>query len=263
MRFTTFTHAERAIGALRSFLIVTMLSLTSAGACLAEVIIKDGDTLQLDGVTYRLDGVDAPEIDQICINDYADPWACGAEAREQLVTLIGKRGLHCEDRGPDKSFSKWHLGVCTVDGESISLNQQLVQKGLAMDIGAGGQFKADETAAKDRATGLWKGCFAAPFDFRRGDKTKPLFGAACRADKDREIRSVLFPAETVAPPGCTIKGKFAVRARVTGNVGIYHLQSCRTYETLIRSDRWFCTEEDAQAAGFRKAYNCRANFRRK
>src|SRR5437899_2312855 len=111
MRFATFTHAERAIGALRSFLVVTILSLASAGGCLAEVIVKDGDTLQLDGVTYRLDGVDAPEIDQICINDYADPWACGAEAREQLATLIGKRGLHCEDRGPDKSFSKWHLGV--------------------------------------------------------------------------------------------------------------------------------------------------------
>ena len=60
------------------------------------------------------------------------------------------------------------------------------------------------------------------------------------------------------PPGCNIKGKFAVRARVTGNLGIYHLQACRSYPGLTKPDRWFCSEEDAQAAGFRRAYNCRA-----
>ena len=58
------------------------------------------------------------------------------------------------------------------------------------------------------------------------------------------------------PPGCRIKGKLAMRARVTGNVGVYHLQGCRSYPALTKPDRWFCSEEDAQAAGFRKAYNC-------
>ena len=64
------------------------------------------------------------------------------------------------------------------------------------------------------------------------------------------------------PPGCPIKGKLAVRARVTGNVGIYHLQSCRSYAGLTKPNRWFCSEDDAQAAGFRKAYNCRSLRRR-
>jgi methylphosphotriester-DNA--protein-cysteine methyltransferase len=59
------------------------------------------------------------------------------------------------------------------------------------------------------------------------------------------------------PSGCGIKGKYALRARVTGNVGIYHLQACRSYPALTRPDRWFCSEDDAKAAGFRKAYNCR------
>ena len=58
------------------------------------------------------------------------------------------------------------------------------------------------------------------------------------------------------PPSC--KGKFTVCARVTGNVGISHLQGCRSYPALTKPDRWFCSEEDAQAAGFRRAYNCRA-----
>ena len=75
--------------------------------------------------------------------------------------------------------------------------------------------------------------------------------------RDREIRQVVFPDDLVMPPGCNIKGKYAVRARVTGNLGIYHLQACRSYPGL-KQDRWFCSEEQAQADGFRRAYNCRS-----
>jgi methylphosphotriester-DNA--protein-cysteine methyltransferase len=69
---------------------------------------------------------------------------------------------------------------------------------------------------------------------------------------------VLFPEAPTMPPGCSIKGKFAVRARVTGNIGIYHLQGCPSYPATTEPDRWFCSEDDARAAGFRRAYNCRA-----
>ncbi len=141
----------------------------------------------------------------------------------------------------------------------------MVRQGLALNSAsaAKGQFKDDEAAARDGKKGLWRGCFVAPQEFRHGKKDGTLLGAACRSDKDREIRTVLFPEEFAAPPGCNIKAKFAVRARVTGNLGIYHLQGCRSYAPLARPDRWFCSEDDAQAAGFRRAYNCRAAARRK
>jgi hypothetical protein len=84
-------------------------------------------------------------------------------------------------------------------------------------------------------------------------------GGSCRTDKDREIRDVLFPDHPAMPSGCSIKAKLAIRARVTGNVGIYQMQGCRNYPALTKPDRWFCSEEDAQAAGFRRAYNCRAS----
>jgi methylphosphotriester-DNA--protein-cysteine methyltransferase len=71
---------------------------------------------------------------------------------------------------------------------------------------------------------------------------------------------VLFPDDPAMPSGCSIKGKFAVRARVTGNVGVYHLQGCSSYPALTKPDRWFCSEDDAQAAGFRRAYNCRTSL---
>ena len=34
-------------------------------------------------------------------------------------------------------------------------------------------------------------------------------------------------------------------------------RGCPSYPATTRPDRWFCSEDDAQAAGFRKAYNCR------
>ena len=95
-------------------------------------------------------------------------------------------------------------------------------------------------------------------EFRAAKKDGALLGAACRADRDREIREALFPEDLVMPASCNIKGKYAARARVTGNLGIYHLQARRSYPGLGNPDRWFCSEDDAQAAGFRRAYNCRS-----
>jgi endonuclease YncB( thermonuclease family) len=226
----------------------------------ANATIRDGGTIQLGGIAYRLDGIDTPEFDQICLDDHADLWTCGVEARDQLAKLIGARDVHCEDLGPDKTHAKRHTGICTADGETASLNQLLLRQGFALNLepSAKGRFKDDEATARDGRSGLWRGCFVAPQQFRLGQKDGTLLGAACRSDKDREIRAVLFPDEPAMPPGCSIKAKFAVRARVTGNLGIYHLQGCRSYAPLTKPDRWFCSEDDAQAAGFRRAYNCRA-----
>jgi endonuclease YncB( thermonuclease family) len=243
----------------RSF--VLMLAVFSASEGRATgASVGDGGTLEVAGVTYRLDGIDAPELDQMCIDEHADTWACGIEARDQLAGMIGGRQVGCEDLGADAASRKRHIGICTLEGETVSLNQLLVRQGFALNSNstAKGRFGDDETAAKDNRRGLWKGCFVAPREFRRGRKDGALLGDSCRADKDREIRAALDPA---MPSGCSIKGKLAARARVTGNVGVYHLQGCRSYPALTKPDRWFCTEEDAQAEGFRKAYNCGATGR--
>lgn len=241
------------ISLLASAFLLTIAAISQGLAATATV--KDGGTLQLSSNTFRLDGIDAPAVDQMCIDEHADSWTCGIEARDQLTKLIGGRQVRCGDLGPDPAYKKRRLGACIVDGETASLSQLLVQNGFAL-ANAKGKLKADETAAKDDRRGLWKGCFAAPADFRLWKKDAALIGSSCRADRDQQIRGVLFPADPVMPAGCSIKGKYAVRARVTGNVGIYHLQACRSYPGLNNSERWFCSEDDAQAAGFRKAYNC-------
>jgi endonuclease YncB( thermonuclease family) len=242
-----------------AFIAVIALSLSPAEA--ATAVIRDGDTVQLGDVTYRLDGADAPELDQVCIDDHADAYACGLDAREQLTKLIAERVVHCDDLGPDKAFRNRHVGICRVDGEATTLNEQLVRLGVAVSVEPAAKLHLQEETASARTgnRGLWKGCFVAPQDFRMGKKDAALLGASCHADRDRQIRAVLFPEDLAMPPNCSIKGKLAVRARVTGNLGIYYLQGCRSYAGQTRPDRWFCSEDDARAAGFRRAYNCRRN----
>jgi endonuclease YncB( thermonuclease family) len=74
-------------------LITILATLLTSSSWAAEPVIKDGGTIQLAGTTYRLDGIDAPELDQICVDDHADPWTCGVEARDRLAKLIGKRDV--------------------------------------------------------------------------------------------------------------------------------------------------------------------------
>jgi endonuclease YncB( thermonuclease family) len=245
----------------RAPLLTTLLltCLTAPPALAASAVIKDAGTVQLGNATFRLDGIDAPALDQLCTDEHADVWACGIEARDQLTKLIGGKQVRCDDIGADPSFKKRRLGVCKIEGDPTSLSQLLVQKGYALnlDASATGRFKPDEAAARDNRTGLWKGCFVAPRDFRVGKKDGALLGNSCPADRDTQIRAAIFPDSPPMPASCNIKGKYAVRARVTGDIGIYHLQACRSYPGLTNPDRWFCSEEDAQAAGFRRAYNCR------
>jgi hypothetical protein len=187
------------------------------------------------------------------------------EARDQLAKLIAGHTVSCTDQGLDKITNRWRAGSCSVDGAAGSLNQLMVRQGFALNLepDAKGGFSDDQSSAKDQHQGLWRGCFAAPQAFRHGDKAAPLLGWSCPGDKDRELRQVLFPDELAMPPGCAIKAKFAKRARLTGHVGIYQLQGCPSYPTLLKPDRWFCSTEDAQAAGFRRAFNCLSGARRR
>ena len=239
--------------------------LGTSQALAATATVRDGSTLQLGNVTYRLDGIDAPPVDQICIDEHADSWTCGLEARDQLTRLIGGRQVRCDDLGADPDLQETAPRRLQDRGrdhqpEPVGGRQRFCVECRGLRDGA---IQGGRGARPGGSQGLWKGCFVAPQEFRRGKKDGPLLGGSCPAERDREIRDVLFPDDQAMPAGCNIKGKFAVRARVTGNLGIYHLQACRSYPGLTNPDRWFCSEEDAQAAGFRRAYNCRPGAKSK
>lgn len=41
-----------------------------------------------------------------------------------------------------------------------------------------------------------------------------------------------------------------------GWTGSYYVTGCRNYAGVKEPKRWFCAEDDAKAAGFRKAWTC-------
>ena len=49
-----------------------------------------------------------------------------------------------------------------------------------------------------------------------------------------------------------------MRAQIAGHQGIYHLEHCGSYGRTKNPHRWFCSEAEAQAEGYRKSYTCDA-----
>jgi hypothetical protein len=74
-------HANKARrGAWPRQLLAGVLAIAAAWvtpARAADLIIKDGDTLIVEGITYKLDGIDSPEPDQVCLDETGAPWKCG------------------------------------------------------------------------------------------------------------------------------------------------------------------------------------------
>ena len=118
----------------RGFWIALLLSLAGNQGFASQVTVTDGDTLMLGRVPYRLDGIDAPETDQICLNADGQKWECGKEARDQLIKFISKRDVRCDDKGSDPVFRFRRIGICWVEGEKTSLNQWLVKEGWALNF---------------------------------------------------------------------------------------------------------------------------------
>ena len=239
-------------------LVAAMLLATVGPGLAADITVTAGDTLRMNRTIYRLDGVDAPEIDQTCLDQRGDVWPCGVAARDRLSAHIGTRALRCDDKGPDPDHKQRRIGVCSVEGEATTLNEWIVREGWAIrfEPSATGRFAAEEADARQNRRGLWSGCFAEPRDFRAWNPNGArLIGGGCQPDHQNRTREKLFRVDSAVPPGCPIKAKLALRA--VGYEGIYHLPSCGSYRRLKRVNRWFCSEEDALAEGFRKALTCR------
>ena len=98
--------------------IAALLLATVGPSLAAELVATDGDTFQLDRTIYRLDGVDAPEIDQRCLDQSGDIWPCGVTARDRLSAYIGNRAVRCEDKGPDPVHKHRRIGICSIENEA-------------------------------------------------------------------------------------------------------------------------------------------------
>jgi len=142
----------------------------------AETAVRviDGDTLVLagdagrpsgSGTTYRLWGIDAPELNQLC----ADGWPAGAKARGFLRLLVEGLAVTCDDRGADKYGRT--LSVCTAG--QTSLGQAMVRAGHAWAYTKYSRdYLPDEWRARSVKAGVHAHGCLPPWDYRHGKAGK-------------------------------------------------------------------------------------------
>ena len=121
--------------------------------------IVDGDTLVVAGRRVRLAGMDAPEMDQVCLRAGQD-YPCGIVARDALRALLAGREPSCSISGRDRYGRD--LGCCSVAG--ADLGADLVRRGLAVAYGG---YAREEREARAALAGLWAGSFTHPDEWRR------------------------------------------------------------------------------------------------
>lgn len=130
-------------------------------ACESNVRVVDGDTIKINETTYRLLGIDAPELKQRCSIDGAQ-WACGIASKDHLSQLVGGGALRCS--GNDRDRYGRTLAYCYRDGENI--NRSMVADGWAVNYRTDTDYLSEQQSAKQNRLGIWRGNFEMPWDYR-------------------------------------------------------------------------------------------------
>lgn len=129
-----------------------------------SAFVADGDTITISGTRIRLIDIDAPELDQNCLDAQGRDWPCGRQASGQLRSHIRGRDLTCLPRSKDKYGRT--LATCSLpDGSDI--NAWMVQRGLAVTSGYAEVYGAQQADAKSAKRGIWAGSFTSPRAWRQ------------------------------------------------------------------------------------------------
>ena len=207
-----------------------------SGACAQQSLtgvatVIDGDTIDIHGTRIRLHGIDAPESAQTCERD-GKRYRCGQKAALALSDRIGRRPVACRKRGTDR-----YGRIIAVCRHGVTdLNAWMVRNGWAIAYRRYSRDYIDkEQIARKTNAGIHAGRFIEPSRWRRGHRLRP--NAARRQQR---------PAAS-----CRIKGNISRNGR------IYHMPGGQYYSrTRIderKGERWFCSQTEAQRAGWRRS----------
>ena len=194
------------------------------GESVKVVRVVDGDTIETEGGgTVRYIGIDTPET----VHPQKTVECFGREASNKNRELVEGKFVQLEKDVSETDKYGRLLRYVYADG--LFVNEFLVKEGFAYassyppDVKYQDLFNIAQREAQSQNKGLWAGCNGEPVT----------------ASQDQE--------------GCMIKGNISFS---TGEK-IYHMPKQEYYDKTVidesNGERWFCTEEDAQKAGWRKS----------
>jgi len=237
---------------MKFLLAIPLLLLLPAVADAADITgvpkIREGDQIIIGNSRIRLGGIDAPSVDQLCLNHSGERWTCGVAARDELIKHVGGKSWSCHVVQTDRRGRQ--IARCEVDGEDIQ--KWMVKSGWALAyVRFSHDYDADEKAARDAKAGMWQGAFIAPWDWRVRNKKTTILGSAKAPDNASTILLASASGSVAPSPDCTIKGN----VNRSGEC-IYHQPTSRWYAKIemkiSKGTRWFCSAEEAEAAGCRE-----------
>ncbi len=188
-----------------------------------------GGTISLAGERLSLDGIDAPEAAQPCLNLRGRTWACAETARQALTRRLRGTAVTCAPSAGSPSAG-FLAARCTAGGIDVTL--ALLDRGLVVATARADEAQRDaERSARDAKRGLWgNAANVAPAEFRQ------------RAWAE---------AAAQRPDGCPIKATVARGNR------IYLMPWSSGYRAArvrpAEGGRWFCSEDEAIEAGWKRA----------
>ena len=183
--------------------------------------VVDGDTLIIGKKRVFLRGVDAPELDQICLVGRVK-WECGKQAARELHNKIGGKPVICKVREP---------GTADCWRGSVNLGSWMVSNGWAAASSTPNVFSNEENQAKQAKRGIWRSEFVRPWSWRRGLRSNNS-------------------AENSQTRTCSIKGNITPSGERR-----YFTPKTRGYKQIQidpgNGERWFCTVAQARQAGWK------------
>lgn len=187
---------------------------------------SSGDLLVIgviDGDTLVMDGKVRLRLRHL---DAPELEFCGGEEAKDLLTqLVDQKKIRVEEKIMDQQGRPMAL----IYLDDTLINQTMLESGWV-------RYHSDQTS-----------------------QTEAIQAAANKAKADRLgiYNPKCYQKENSANPKCNIKGNIDKSTKVRK----YYLPNCAQYAfTIVEKDigeDWFCTEKDAQAAGFTKAATCK------
>lgn len=176
----------------------------------------------IDGDTVVLEGKSRVRLRYV---NAPETGLCGSkEAEDVLTKLVLGKTVRIEETIPDQ----YGRGMALVYEGDILINKEMVATGWV-------RYHHDTSAVTE--------------EIKKADDT-------ARAEK-RGIYSVCQSKDTPDNPKCIIKGNIDDNSDRKN----YYLPTCAQYKfTVVEKDmgeNWFCTEKEAQSAGYTKAKTCK------